>query len=247
MPDPIKVATPTPAPATPAPAAVTQPATPAAPKPAVPPAPATPGATVPLPELLDERNKRQALEKSVQDMQAELAAMKKVAPTPAAPQQQPQEEYRKQMDNLWEQDPRKAVQAEIMTAMTWYDQENANIDTQEHNLSQKYPDYNNFRTEIRGYVRSLPIEQRTRDGVVELAYYAVKGQRVDSSLESMKQQWEADFLRKLQAGEITSVPAGSMGVPPVVPQTQATDEERKVAEAMGMSVESYLQNKQVKR
>ena len=239
MPEPIKVATP-PANATPAPAAVIPAVTPAASKPAVTPVPATPGTqTVPLPELLDERNKRQALEKSVSDMQAELAAMKRVAPTPAAPAQ-PQDEHRKQMDHLWETDPRRAVQAEIMTAMTWYDTVQAQIDTQEHNLSTKYPDYNNFRTEIRGYVRSLPIEQRMRDGVVELAYYAVKGQRVDSTLDSMKQQWEADFLRRLQAGEITGTPPGAISTPPIIPQTQATPEERAVADAMNMPVEEYL-------
>ena len=241
MPEPIKVATP-PAPATPAPMAVIPAVTPAAPKPAVTPAPAPGAQTVPLPELLDERSKRQALEKSVQDMQFELAALKRVAPAPVA-SAQPQDEYRKQLDHLWETDPRRAVQAEIMTAMTWYDTVQAQIDTQEHNLSTKYPDYNNFRTEIRGYVRSLPVEQRSRDGVVELAYYAVKGQRVDSTLEGMRTAWEAEFLRKLQAGEISGVPAGTVSLPPVIPQTQATDEERKVADMMGMSVEEYLKNK----
>lgn len=244
MPEPVKVAVPPPASATPAPAAVPPAAAPVTPKVTVTPAPAAaPGAqTVPLPELLEERNKRQALEKSVQDMQAELAAMKKVAPSPA-PAAQPQDEYRKQLDHLWETDPRKAVQAEIMTAMTWYDTVQAQIDTQEHNLSTKYPDYNNFRTEIRGYVRSLPIEQRMRDGVVELAYYAVKGQRVDSTLDSMRQQWEQEFLRKLQAGEITNVPAGTVTMPPVIPQVQATDEEKAVAAAMNMSIDDYLKNK----
>jgi hypothetical protein len=246
MPEPVKVATP-PASATPAPAAVKPAAAPAEPvKPAVTPAPAAQPAqgtqTVPLPELMEERNKRQALERSVQEMQIELAAMKRVAPAPA-PAAQPQDEYRKQLDHLWETDPRKAVQAEIMTAFTWYDTTQAQIDTQEHNLSTKYPDYNNVRNEIRNYIRSLPIEQRARDGVVELAYYAVKGQRVDSTLEGMKKEWEADFLRRLQAGELTGVPAGAVSAPPIIPSIQATAEERAVADAMGMSVEDYLKNR----
>jgi hypothetical protein len=246
MPDPIKVAEPPPASATPA-AVPPVPGTPsAAVKPAVTPPPAAPqgGTTVPLPELMEERNKRQALEKTVQDLQTELGAMRKVAPSPAAPQQAVQhDDVRKQIDQLWETDPRRAVQAEIMTAMTWYDQVQASIDAQEHNLAQKHPDFNNVRTEVRSYVRALPIEQRMREGIVDLAYYAVKGQRFDTSMDDIRKQWEAEFLRKLNAGEITNVPSGAVSAPPPASGIQATEDERKVAEAMGMNVDDYLKHK----
>jgi len=244
MPDPIK-ATEVP-PASVAPAAVPPVAgtPPVAAKPAVTPPPAkSEGTTVPLPELMEERNKRQALEKTVQDLQTELGAMRRVAPAPAPVQTAQHDDVRKQIDQLWESDPRKAVQAEIMTAMTWYDQVQASIDAQEHTLAQKHPDFNTVRTEVRSYVRALPIEQRMRDGIVDLAYYAVKGQRFDTTFEDMKKQWEADFLRRLNAGEITNVPSGTVSAPPPITTMQATDEERKVADAMGMNVDDYLKHK----
>lgn len=253
--EPVKPAAPvTPAPAAPvapavAPTAKPTPASsvpPAAVRPAAPipasPAPAQSAQTVPLPELLEERTKRQGLEKQMQDMQNELLAMKRVAPAPI--QQQPQDEYRKQLEQLWETDPRKAVQTEIMAAMSWYDGVQYKIDSQEHSLSAKYSDFNGYRNEVRSYVRSLPIEQRQQDGIVELAYYAVKGQKSDDIMGTMRKQWEAEFFSKLQSGEISAVPPSGAVTAPYVPTTVlATDEEKRVAEIMGMSVEDYLKHK----
>jgi hypothetical protein len=212
-------------------------------RPAVPPAPAIPGVTtVPLPELLDERNKRQALEKTVEDLKLQMGALQKVAPAPAVPLQ-PTNQFQEQMDKLWESDPRRAVQAEIMTAINWFDGVQASVDAQEHVLQTKYNDYNNYRTEVRNYVRSLPIEQRMKEGIAELAYYAVKGQHLPTDQAAQRQLWEAEFLEKVRRGEVTSIPAGAISTPSIVPQTQATDEERKVADAMGMSVDEYLKYK----
>ena len=205
------------------------------------------GTTVPLPELMEERQKRQEQEKLNESLRAELEAMKKVAPAPVTTT--PQQDWQKQVEQLWETDPRKAVQAEIMAAVTWYDSVAANIDAQEHNLSSKYTDYNNYRNEVRKYVRSLPIEQRMKEGIVELAYYAVKGQKVDSTMEEIRKKMEQEILDKINRGELTSTPAGTVTTPPTTPTYQVTDEEKKVAAVMfpydppELALQKYMEGK----
>lgn len=234
--------------AAPPPVKPAQPAPPpAALKPGVPPAPGVSGddtsKMVPISALHEEREKRQSL-------QAELEAMRKVAGPQmlfdingnpvaqqqhqAAPQVNP---VQMELDKLWDSDPRKAVQLEINLAMNWYDQVNSNLDRQEAELASKNPDFNNFRNEVRGYVRSLPPDQRANPGVVELAYYVVRGQKVDSIIERER----AEMLRKIQAGEsVGSLPPGSAVVPAVpAGQVQLTQDQKQACLALGISEEEY--------
>lgn len=242
---------------TPAPTGKETPATPAAATPAVTPTPAAPvkpipGAStpppvakpeepkqVPITALHEERTKRQ-------DLEAEIAQLKQnVAGIQQQPQQQQQQqqidpnEVRKQIDELWDSDPKKAVQAEIMVALDWRDRVDASMDNEADGLSQKYADFGNYRTQAQQYIRSLPLEQRARPGVMELAYFIVRGQNVDTLIEQQKN----DLYQKFQAGEIAgqtvSVPPGSYVPPPPTGQVVLTEDQLKVASMMNLTPEAY--------
>jgi len=263
MPDPVKapaaVQPPAPAPVAPAPVNPPAPAQPPV-KPAEPPKPAalTPGAppapaneeskVVPISALHEEREKRQAL-------QQEVEALKRVAgqnmlfdingnPVYTQPQQQQQQyDPMKEIDKLWETDPRRAVQAEIYTAMSWRDRLEAQVDQQENHVVGKFPDANNYRSEIRTYIRSLPIEQRGNNGVYELAYYVVKGQKVDNIMAKTRQDIESEYQRKIQAGEFAGgLPPGGISQPPSPSGLVLTDEQKRAADAMHMPHAEYAKH-----
>lgn len=259
MPEPITPAAATPQ--APAPAAPVKPSTPAQPpvKPAEPTKPAsqTPGApatppaeenkTVPISALHEEREKRQQL-------QAELEALRKVAgqnvlfdingnPVQVQQhQQQPQQDYRQEIEKAWETDPKKAVQMEIFTAMAWRDQQEARIDAQEADIARKYPDFNVYRPEVRQYLRTVPLEQRANPGVVEMAYYVVRGQKVDSIIAKTREGLEAEYMAKMGAGQMgQALPGGTMG------QIQApqgavtlTPDQKNACLALGISEADYV-------
>jgi hypothetical protein len=214
--------------------------------------PAVPGTVpptlVPITALHEEREKRQSL-------QAELDALKKIAgqnvlfdingnAVPNPPVAPPENAFAKELDRLWETDPRKAVQTELMAALNWYDRITADLDYQESALTVKYPDFNNFRTEVRQYVRSLPPDQRTRPGIVELAYYAVRGQKMDGVIARTKTEMEAEMLRRYQAGELAvGLPAGGVSTPPVVPgAVTLTPEQKNACMALGINEADYIKN-----
>ena len=241
----------TPAPNAGQPAPVVKPGaspTTAAQKPGGPPSPASPAPDkhVPLAALQEEREKRQTL-------QAELEALRRVAgsnvlfdingnpvQTVPSPNQAPnvQPDARKHLDELWERNPREAVQAELMMAFQYYDRVNGDLDVQESALASKYPDFTTYRNEVRKYTRTLPFEQRNAN-VLEAAYFMIKGQRYDSNFSRER----ADILAKIQAGEAVAglAPGAASPQAPVV-GGQITEEQAKVAYAMGMSPEDYLKN-----
>jgi len=227
--------------------------------PASEPKPAVPGASqvpaqedkdklVPITALHEEREKRQSL-------QAEIDALKKVAGQNVlfdiegkpVSYQQPQvdnrqEQYRQEMDKLWETDPRKAVQAEIFAAMSWRDNQEAELDSQETKLSVKYPDYNSFRGEIRQYLRTLPLDQRGKAGVPEMAYYIVKGQKVDGIIAKTREQWEAEYRQKAASGELAQgMPGGAVSTPQYpTGNIVLTEDQKKAAAAFGIPESEYV-------
>lgn len=253
IPDPItpvaKSQEPTPAPVQ---APKVQPATPSpAAKVGVPPSPAIEDKVVPITALHEEREKRQQL-------QLEIDALKRVAgqnvlfdingnavQTQSQPQQYDhQEAFRQEVEKTWETDPRKAVQMEIMSALAWRDRQDAIVDAQENAVATKYSDFNDYRGEVKQYIRSLPIDQRGRDGVVELAYYVVKGQRVDNIVARTRQDIEADYLRKFQAGELAQGLPGGAASSPNIPQNSVVlnDQQRRACEALGITEMDYIKH-----
>ena len=229
-----------------APAQVVQP-TPVAPKPGVPATPAPgqtpPVTTVPLHELQQEREKRQQL-------QSELDNLRRGQPAPQQQYQQPpvQQAYtpvagidpKKELEHLWETDPRKAVQVEIMYAMDWRDRVENNLNLQADQLSQRFPDFNNFRSQALSYVRTLPAHQRGAPGIIEASYQMLRGQNVDQLLQQREQEW----LLRYQRGEITAQqlqqPAGGSSSPAPMPGgTELTAQQLAAAGAMRMDPMEY--------
>lgn len=212
--------------------------------PAVKPGQGAPAQMVPITALHEEREKRQQLQQEVETLKAKIST----PVAPAAPVQ-PVADHVKELDKLWETDPRRAVQAEIYTAMSWRDSLDASVDNQVAALVTKYSDAANYNSEIRQYIRSLPLNQRGTPGIAEVAYYLVKGQKVDSLISTTRESMQAEILAKIQSGEIAaggSVPGAGGGVPPTG-TVQLTDDERKVCEVMGIPEAEYIKNKVVRK
>jgi len=207
--------------------------------------------TVPLKALQEERDKRQTLQSEVENLKVFVQQMQhQQPPQQAAPpqygggyQQQPIQapaaQPQHQIDQLWEQSPKRAVQAEIMAAMNWYDSVNAGVDRQEAVIGEKFKDFSNYREPVRQYLRTIPMQQRMVPGVVEAAYYFVKGQNADKLVQTN----QAELIEKIKRGE--AVQGFDAGQPPSTPLPQTkvpTEEQKKVATAMGLSVEDYMGN-----
>jgi len=206
--------------------------------------------TVPLAALHEEREKRQALQAEVEQLknlvqqsvyQQPQQQQQYQAPQP---QQQVQNPAHQELERLWESDPRKAVQGEILLAMDWYDRINAGLDSQADQLSQKHPDFNNYRSQAYQYMRSLPLTQRSNPGALELAYFVVRGRNTDSIVKSREQELYQQFQQNPAQFQ---TPPG-MSSQPQVPQggVQLTDEQRAVAAVMGMSEDEYARNIQIR-
>ena len=191
---------------------------------------------VPLPALQEERGKRQALEAEVADLRRQFQNQQQYQQqAPSVQQVDP----RVELEKLWEHDPRKAVQVEIMYAMDWRDRTDASLEVQADNLARRYPDFNNYRSTALSQVRSLPLNQRGQAGILEAAYQMVRGQNVDTLL----QQREAEWMEKYRRGEISaaglSTPAGSFSSPASPTGIQLDDQQRAVAAMMKMTPEQY--------
>ena len=200
--------------------------------------------TVPITALHEERDKRQAL-------QAQLDALKSAVGTqvqydqfgnpvtmPQQPPQPPQNPMAQQLAELWETDPRKAMQTEVQLAMQWYDGVHTALDSQENDALKKFPDYVNYRPEIKAYLNRLPLAQRSKPGVVDLAYYAVKGQHVDT----ITQKAQKDLLERIRRGEQVQGlgQAGTQSASAQPPPTQLTQEQKQAAAALGIPEGEYL-------
>ena len=231
------------APVTPAVKAPTPAATPVKP---VTPAPAQPAATtVPLHELEKERGRRQELEAQLEGLRRQVPQQQQ----PMLPQQAIQQhtpvagvDPKVELDKLWDTDPRKAVQVEIMYAMDWRDRQEGVLNQQADFLGQKYPDFQNYRSTALSYVRSLPAHQRGAPGILEASYFRVRGQQVDTLLQQRENEW----MQKYQRGEITAQslqqPQGGYSVPPVTNAVELTQDQLDAARAMRIDPAEYAKH-----
>jgi phage I-like protein len=77
-----------------------------------------------------------------------------------------------------------------------------------------------------------------------MAYYIVKGQKVDGIIAQTKEQWEADYRQKLANGDLAQgMPGGSVSAP-FVPQGNVTltEDQKKAAAAFGITEADYVKN-----
>lgn len=216
-------------------------------------APAKPGEQgkeVPLAALQEERNKRQSVEAKLNQLQAIFGsqitydAAGNVVPVtpqqqPNAPQHPQQQEWgdvRKQLDQLWENDPRKAVQSELAMAINWYDNVNNTVEEEMDKVGEKFKDFAGFRPQIRQYLRKLPLDQRGRPGIVEAAYFLQKGQNFDAALSTA----QAQMAERIRAGESVQGIGGGSSYTPQGEGRRWTVDEVKVAQMYGQTPEQYF-------
>jgi hypothetical protein len=128
----------------------------------------------------------------------------------------------------------------MMYGFNWYDGVNSALDGQRATLRAKYPDFSQYESQAMNYVRTLPLNQRAMNGVVEAAYFLQKGQSSDQIYQSAMQE----IIRKMQAGEsIQGLPAGTPPVGAPLSGAKLNDQELAVAAAMGISPEDYMKNR----
>ena len=155
-----------------------------------------------------------------------------------APQQPVGPNMKEEMDKLWQTDPRAAVERTVMLAAQWQDNINAQVDGEAAGLATKYTDFNDYRDTAMRYVRALPLDQRARPGIVEMAYLVTRGQNVDTIIERQR----ADMARQFQQNPASfQMPPGA-GAPAIDSsnQVQATDAEARAARAMKIPIDQYL-------
>ena len=210
---------------------------------------------VPLSALHESRNSIKEMKAEMDNMRVALAAGSMYPPQQPSPQYPgPSQQYVQpqpgqgqspqpsQLDAMY-QDPsqlRGAVQREMMQALSWYDRTNSAVDAQIDNLEKSKPDANKYRTDINRYLRTLPPEQRGKQGVAELAYYVVKGQKVDDLIDMSKEQ----LINRIKAGEqVQGLGAVSSPAAPAPSDAQPTAAEADIASKMGMTTEEYMKGK----
>lgn len=160
-------------------------------------------------------------------------------PTMDLPPQGPQMS-KEELDRLWQDDPRRAMQTEMGMALNWYDRVGAMVDHQEAHLGRTFKDYDQYRDQVRAYVRALPPEHRIKPGVVEMAYYVVRGQSFDKNVQVR----EAELLRKIRAGEsVQGLAPGTVSSSAATSPTQISATEADIASKMGMTPQEYLAHK----
>ena len=200
--------------------------------------------TVPLAALHEERDRRQSL-------QAELEALRQIAgnqvlfdvngrPVGPTPQNENQsvdsDAFQKQLDKAWEEDPRKAVEMTIGSALQWRDDIDNQVDAQERDVESRHQDFNEYRNDVRKYIRTLPMNQRANPGIAEMAYFVVKGQKSGNVYTKA----QADILEKIRKGEQVSGLMPGAGSTPVLPKgVELSSDQLKVAEAMGLTPDQY--------
>lgn len=206
-------------------------------------APATPPAgMIPIAAMHEERTKRQELER-------ELAQLRQTQQPQGQPQmpQQPQQvpmpagqPTQEQIDYLWQNDPRRAVQVQMEMYSDYRDRVDGSVNYNADQIAARNPDFNNYRSMVLGYVRTLPLNQRANPGIIEAAYHMIRGQNVDQLIAAR----EAEILAKYQRGEYTAQmlqqPTGGYSAPIVTPgQVQLSADQIKVAEMMGLDPQAY--------
>jgi len=215
---------------------------------------------VPLAALQEERDRNRELRAQIEALNRVVGSISGIPtemptgePNGANPTQPtPTQEYaqdlppqgpqmsKEDLDRMWQDDPRKAMQTEMGMALNWYDRVGAVVDNQEGQLSRKVKDFDLYRDQVRSYIRALPPEHRIKPGVVEMAYYVVRGQSFDKTVQAR----EAEILRRVRAGESAQgYGAGPVSSQPAKSPDQLSAAEAAIALNMGMTPEEYSAHK----
>ena len=200
---------------------------------------------VPITALHEEREKRQALQAKLDQLSKAMNVTYDINGQPIMPNQAQQQQavtpdtnvtpFTQELEKAWDDEPRKAVQMEINAALTWYDGINAGVDSQMESARGKHKDFNLYSQDVSKYIRMLPPGQRNQEGIIENAYWLVKGQKVDGILATNQQV----TTQKVQtAGAASGMGAGTLSGASTV-GVSLTPQQVKVAEAMNMTPAQY--------
>jgi hypothetical protein len=137
---------------------------------------------------------------------------------------------------MWQTDPMKAMRTELSAFAQWIDYTDNVVDNQIDQAKSQYSDFGNYEGGIRRYIKQLPREQRANQGVVDAAYYIVKGQNADNLIKTKEQE----ILDKIRRGESVQGLQGYSGSPAPTGQPQFSEDEKKIAEAMNITPEEYI-------
>lgn len=219
------------------------------------------GKTVPITALHEERDKRQALQAQLNNMNAALASkgievefdasgnvvVKNPDPDPApAGTGTPLNNgmTREQLEAMWETDPKAAMRAELMTGLTWLDGVNMQLRLVEAEFAKKHPDYAQHQTEILKYLAKVSPAQRADPSIIQVAYNAVRGSssNLDALIEAKVQEKLALMGKGNSAHAAAGIPFGGSsgsGSGAAGDVGKLTTDQIAVAAAMGMSPEEY--------
>jgi hypothetical protein len=202
--------------------------------------------TVPLAALHEERSKRQALADELEQLKTLVSQQQYSYQQPQPTYQQPTQQFyqqpqpapadvaRQQIEQLWANDPLQAVQYQVQMALANYDRINSSTEQAINSARNRYPDFNKFEAEVRGFINAVPLQDKARQGIVDAAYYMVKGKNADNLTFQAAQQASS---RVAQGVAASGIPGGGAGVVQTGPQL--SQDEMKVAAVMGMSAEEY--------
>jgi hypothetical protein len=213
---------------------------------------------VPISAMHEERDRRQAAEAKYTELQSEIQSLKAMV-SQYQPGQPPQQQFqpfqqpqnpfatpyqqaapqpiREQIDALWEQDVRKGFQAEMMAMMQYQNQVAAKVEQEADFIRSKAPDFSNYESKVKSYIRTLPLEHQAQPNIVQAAYLMMRGQDTDNIIKAK----EAEMMKRYQGGAAAAGMNGTFGAPqPASDGTTLSQEELSAAQAMGMKPEEYL-------
>jgi len=214
---------------------------------------------VPISAMHEERDRRQAAEAKYSELQSEVENLKSMVnqyqPQQQQPmfpymQQQPQQQWspyqsapqpvKEQIDALWQEDIRKGFQAEMMAMMQYQNHVIAKVDQEADVLKSKAPDFVNYESKVRSYIRGLPLDAQAQPNIVQAAYLMMRGQDTDNIIK----QKEAELMRRYQGGAAATGLGGTFGSPnPAADSNTLSQDELLAAQAMRMTPEDYLKNR----
>ena len=151
------------------------------------------------------------------------------------------------MDKLWENtDPetRMATERTIASGFEWYDNVNRRLNTQKNLLrrdSTSGKQFAELEAEVDSYLDKVPIQDRAKNGIVQVAFNMVRGKHFDELVKRAAEgnAKSAKNKESLQTpGSSAQAPSGSLKI---------TEQERVVAGKMGISPEDYMKSKEAKK
>lgn len=192
---------------------------------------------VPITALHEERDKRQAMAVELENLKAQVASLSVTHNTPPISAPSQNRDVAAELEMMWREEPRKAMQAELMLALNWQSQVTAAVEDQFESMQSKYKDFGEYSPEVRRYLNKIPLEQRAKPGIVEAAFFMAKGQKADTLIKSESEK----MLQKLKEGvAVTNVAPNASSGGGSTNNASLTQEEKAAAAALGIAESEYI-------